>query len=133
MQVEIIDGKPCMIRRGENLVYEILKEFFPKARFQRQKNLTDLCAIHDPTERQQKETIDIVMLWNHQKIAIRVQNDKGDLKMLAENRQKDDLIESEWKVVDISEYESKNVFKEKKNYMTYLEIFSAFFRAGVNP
>lgn len=55
MQIEIIDGIPCMIGRGENLVYQILKELFPKARIQRQKKLCDLCFIHDPSERQKEK------------------------------------------------------------------------------
>jgi hypothetical protein len=133
MQIEIIDGKPCMVGRGENLVYEILKETFPKARIERQKKLTDLCAIHDPSERQRKETIDIVMWWNHQKIAIRVQNKKGEKKMQSETTQKWELKNSEFLIADISEHECENVFKELKNYIAYLEIFSSLFRAGLKP
>lgn len=133
MEIQVIDGRPCMIGRGENLVCEILKESFPKSRIERQKNLTDICAIHDPSERQRKETIDIVMYWNHQKIAIRVQNEKGTQKLKAETTQSWELKNSEFIVVDISEYECENVFKELKNYIAYLEIFSAMFRAGVKP
>lgn len=133
MKIQLIDGKPCMIGRGENLVCEILKESFPKCKLERQKKLTDICLIHDPSERQTKETIDIVMLYNHQKIAVRVQNDKGTLKMKSEDVQRKELKQSEFLVADISEYECKNVFKEQKNYITYLEIFSALYIAGVKP
>lgn len=133
MQIEIIDGRPCMIGRGENLVYQILQESFPKARIERQKKIIDLCSIHDPSERQKKETVDIVMYWNHQKIAVRVQNEKGELKMKSEITQSWELNNSEFLIADISEYECENVFKEQKNYITYLEIFSALYRAGLKP
>lgn len=122
-----------MVGRGENLVYEILKESFPKAKLERQKSLTKICCIHDPSERQRKETIDIVMYWNHQKLAVRIQNEKGTQKMKCETTQSWELKNAGYTVVDIHEYECENVFKELKNYITYLEIFSALFRAGVKP
>lgn len=133
MYIEVIDGKPCMIGRGEKTVYEIIKESFHKAEIQRQKKLTDLCAIHDPSERQRNETIDIVMFWNHQKVAIRVQNKKGEHKMQSEATQYWELKNSEFLIADISEYECENVFKEQKNYIAYLEVFSALYRAGLKP
>lgn len=133
MKLELIDGRPCMIGRGEDLVCEILKETFPKAKLERQKNLTDLCCIHDPSERQRKETIDIVLYYNHQRVAIRVQNKKGTQKLKAETTQSWELKNADFIVVDIWEFECKNVFKEQKNYIAYLEVFSALFRAGVKP
>ena len=134
MQIEVINGKPCMIGRGENLVYQILKETFPKAILDRQQSLVSICCIHDPNERERKETIDIIMCWKHQKIAIRIQNkEKGSLKLQHEDRQKRDLINSDWLVADISEYECENVFNEQKNYLVYLEIFNALYQAGLKP
>ncbi len=130
---KIIRGKECWLGRGEILVKNLLLELLPGCYIEQQMNLTEIIPLEEPSKRQIKETIDIYVEYKIQKIAVRIQNNKGELKMLAESVQKQELERNGIIVVDINEYQSPNVFAEKINYMTYLEICYPLFKQGVKP
>ena len=69
--------KGQFIGRGEDTALEILKTEFPDAEFKIQVPLRDLLSEEwqdTMTERQEKETLDIVITQNDKKIAVRVQD-----------------------------------------------------------
>ncbi len=133
MHKEIINGKECFIGRGEDIVYYLIQKILPNGEYKQQVNLSDLVEIPQGFSRHLKETIDIFVTYKKQRIAIRLQNKKGSLKMLAESNQKDLLKRAGYLVVDIDENQSPNVFAEKQNYLTLLEIVYPLFKVGVKP
>ena len=125
---------------------------FPGAEFSTQIKLEKILRefsypIITLSERQKKETIDIFMTTfkknKRRDFAIRVQNGinkKGKIQghtgeglHQADLNQKDLLENVKIIVVDLNEYECKNLFAEKVNYMSFFEVCDAMRRAGVKP
>lgn len=135
---EIIDGRPCIIGRGEDLVKQILEIFFPRAYIGRQILLSKIIPV-EQNWRQEKESLDLAV-WqkgdpenDKPDFVVRVQNDKGDIRAGHEARQKTEIEKEEIKVVDINEYECTEVFAERFNYLSIFEVSDALRRADIKP
>ena len=111
------------------LELEILKTEFPDAEFKIQVPLRDLLSEEwqdTMTERQEKETLDIVITQNDKKIAVRVQDKRHNGIGLAQR----DIVQKktlEWNnciVVDLVEQECPILFKELLNDESIKEVKS---------
>ena len=121
--------KGQFIGRGEDTALEILKTEFPDAEFKIQVPLRDLLSEEwqdTMTERQEKETLDIVITQNDKKIAVRVQDKRHNGIGLAQR----DIVQKktlEWNnciVVDLVEQECPILFKELPNDESIKEVKS---------
>ena len=121
--------KGQFIGRGEDTALEILKTEFPVAEFKIQVPLRDLLSEEwqdTMTERQEKETLDIVITQNDKKIAVRVQDKRHNGIGLAQR----DIVQKktlEWNnciVVDLVEQECPILFKELLNDESIKEVKS---------
>lgn len=121
--------KGQFIGRGEDTALEILKTEFPDAEFKIQVPLRDLLSEEwqdTMTERQEKETLDIVITQNDKKIAVRVQDKRHNGIGLAQR----DIVQKktlEWNnciVVDLVEQECPILFKELLNDESIKEVKS---------
>lgn len=121
--------KGQFIGRGEDTALEILKTEFPDAEFKTQVPLRDLLSEEwqdTMTERQEKETLDIVITQNDKKIAVRVQDKRHNGIGLAQR----DIVQKktlEWNnciVVDLVEQECPILFKELLNDESIKEVKS---------
>jgi hypothetical protein len=76
------------------------------------------------SERQVKESVDIVLFTGFEPICVRVQgrDHKGSLKSMRDTVQKQMLEWSNCKVVDLWWYDCPNLFKNKKNEESIREI-----------
>lgn len=117
------------IGRGEITALEILKTEFPDAEFNTQVPLRKLLSEEwqdTMTERQEKETLDIVITQNDKKIAVRVQDKRHNGIGLAQR----DIVQKktlEWNnciVVDLVEQECPILFKELLNEESIKEVTS---------
>ena len=146
------DAEGNWVGRGEESALRILKRIFPGANFTTQVKLQKILnefsfPLATLSERQQKESIDIFMTVfkknKRRDFAIRIQNGinkKGKIRghtgeglHQADINQKDLLEEAKIIVVDLNEYECKNLFAEKVNYMSFFEVCDAMRRARVKP
>lgn len=123
------DEKGNIIGRGEIPAREILHELFPNIEIKYQVKLSSLLPADwadDLSERQQKETIDIVV-YSNPIIAIRVQDPHHAGKITAAR----DLVQKktlEWnnvKVVDLEFYECVNLMKDVVNDESRQELILA--------
>jgi hypothetical protein len=126
-----VNKKGEFIGKGEDTCLIILKDLFENAEFKTQVPLKNLLAeewIDTLTERQEKETIDIVILKDDKKIAVRVQDKRHKGFHLAQR----DLVQKktlEWNnciVVDLDEQECPTLFKEILDVDSIKEVKSAF-------
>lgn len=126
-----VNKKGEFIGKGEDTCLAILKDLFNGAEFQTQVPLKKLISeewIDTLTERQEKETIDIVVLKDDKKIAVRVQDKRHNGFHLAQR----DIVQKktlEWNnclVVDLDEQECPILFKELLNDESIKEVKSAF-------
>src|SRR5690242_10879995 len=103
----IIGNKICFIGSGELTVLEILKRIFPNADFKQQVSLSSLFPKEELTERQRKETLDILMTRKNGRTAIRVngKEHQGWHKSQSDKVQKRFLLDHYIKVADINQYE----------------------------
>jgi ASC-1-like (ASCH) protein len=122
--------KGQFIGRGEDTALEILKSEFPEAEFKTQvpfKDLLDEEWIETITERQEKETIDILITKGDKNVAIRVQDKRHNGIGLAQR----DIVQKktlEWNnciVVDLIEQECPILFKDMLNDESIKEVKSA--------
>ncbi len=112
--------KGQFIGRGEDTALVILKSEFPEAEFKTQVPFKDLLNdewIETVTERQEKETIDILITKGDKNVAIRVQDKRHNGIGLAQR----DIVQKktlEWNnciVVDLIELECPILFKDMSN------------------
>ena len=123
--------KGQIIGRGEDIALEILKgEFGDDAIYKTQvsfKSLLEGDWLDTITERQEKETIDIVITKDDKKIAVRVQ-DRHHNGMITAQR---DLVQKktlEWNnclVIDLIEQECPTLFKDILNIESIKEVQNA--------
>lgn len=134
----IINDKGQMIGRGEKTVKKILEILFPNAYVGDQVKLSTLVPV-SKYWRQEKESADLA-LWRTMSpetgkpdFVVRVQNEKGSIRMNHESRQKAELEEKQIQVVDILWYECTETFKERINYLSFFEVCDALRRADIKP
>jgi hypothetical protein len=124
-----VNNKGQFIGRGEETALAILHTEFKDAEFKTQVPIQELLSqewIDTLTERQEKETIDIVVMKGDRKIAIRVQDKRHNGFHLAHR----DIVQKktlEWNnciVVDLVEQECPILFKELLNEESIKEVTS---------
>lgn len=109
------DSQGNFIGNGEDAAFEILKELYPNFEIKRQVKFKDLLSgewLDTITERQEKETIDIV-IFGTPIIAVRVQDARhtGRGMSYRDTVQKKTLEWNNIKVVDLHHYECLNLMK----------------------
>ena len=124
--------KGQFIGRGEEVALEILKlEFGEDAEYKIQVPFKDLLEdewLDTITERQEKETLDIVVFKGDKKIVVRVQDSRHNGFHLSQR----DIVQKktlEWNgclVVDLYEQECPFLFKDIHNSESVKEVRSAF-------
>lgn len=122
--------KGQFIGRGEDVALKILKSEFKDAEFKTQVPFKELLTDDwkdTVTERQEKETLDIVIYKDDRKIAIRVQDKRHNGIGLSQR----DIVQKrtlEWNnciVVDLVEQECPILFKDLHNEESIKEVKSA--------
>ena len=143
--MSLVNGK--IVGKGERTVLELCEELFPNYIIIHQVNYSALMNDFHPGFRQEKESIDIMLmpkytnlqegekLQSYAVILIRVNftDHKGRGKSRVDNRQARDLKEAGYGVVDIDWYEAKEIFKERTNEKSRKELIDAFLTAGFVP
>ena len=115
-----VNKKGQFIGRGEETALSVLKDLFGlKADYKTQVKFKDLLKgdwKDTVTERQEKETLDIVITKNNKVIVFRIQDDHHR----GMHTQERDLVQKktlEWNdcyVIDVWEHDCPNLFKEDK-------------------
>ena len=127
------------IGHGENVCKSILKELYPEADIKVQWHFSKLMKgefVGAVTERQEKETLDIVVFRQRlMPIVVRVQ-DKHHSGSLTSDR---DLVQKktlEWNnciVVDVQHYNCPNIFKDELTDDSRRELLEALSDSDISP
>ena len=129
------DKNGNFIGRGETTVLDLIYIWFPQQEIKTQVKFKDLLTdewADTVSERQEKETIDIV-IFTDARIVVRVQ-DPHHAGVITSQR---DLVQKrtlEWndiKVVDVNFYDCPNIMKEKNNKESKRELLEAFKHSGI--
>ena len=127
-----------IIGQGEVAALEIIKEMFGNSsEYMTQVKLSDMVSpeyLETFSDRQLKETIDIVVDTGFQYLAIRVQDKHHASARMAtiDNIQKLMLEWNGWKVIDIWHYECKELWKDKVNEKSRLELENAIKESSID-
>ena len=120
-----------IIGQGEVAALEIIKDMFGNScEYLTQVKLSDMVTpeyLDTFSDRQLKETIDIVVDTGFRYLAIRVQDKHHASARMAtiDNIQKLMLEWNGWKVIDIWHYECRELWKDKVNEKSRLELENA--------
>tara|TARA_B100001245_G_C22810981_1_gene390537 strand:- start:535 stop:924 length:390 start_codon:yes stop_codon:yes gene_type:complete len=126
-----------IIGKGEKTALEVLKEIYGKdVEYSTQiqfKHLMNYEFIDDLSERQQKETVDIVLFSGFNPVCVRVQggDHTGILKSARDTVQKQMLEWCNCIVVDLWFHDCPELFKEKLNDESRREVREALTRVGL--
>ena len=126
-----------IIGKGEKTALELLKEMYGEGveyRTQIQfKHLMNNEFVDDLSERQQKETVDIVLFSGFNPVCVRVQggDHTGILKSARDTVQKQMLEWCNCIVVDLWFHDCPELFKEKLNDESRREVREALTRVGL--
>ena len=126
-----------IIGKGEKTALEVLKEIYGKdIEYSTQiqfKHLMNYEFIDDLSERQQKETVDIVLFSGFNPVCVRVQggDHTGILKSARDTVQKQMLEWCNCIVVDLWFHDCPELFKEKLNDESRREVREALTRVGL--
>ena len=126
-----------IIGKGEKTALEVLKEIYGKdVEYSTQiqfKHLMNYEFIDDLSERQQKETVDIVLFSGFNPVCVRVQggDHSGILKSARDTVQKQMLEWCNCVVVDLWFHDCPELFKEKLNDESRREVREALTRVGL--
>ena len=127
-----------IIGRGEKTALEVLKEIYGKdVEYSTQiqfKHLMNNEFVDDLSERQQKETVDIVLFSGFNPVCVRVQggDHTGILKSARDTVQKQMLEWCNCIVVDLWFHDCPELFKEKLNDESRREVREALNRVGLH-
>ena len=127
-----------IIGQGEVAALEIIKDMFGNScEYLTQVKLSDMVTpeyLETFSDRQLKETIDIVVDTGFQYLAIRVQDKHHASARMAtiDNIQKLMLEWNGWKVIDIWHYECKELWKDKVNEKSRLELENAIKESSID-
>jgi hypothetical protein len=127
-----------IIGQGEVAALEIIKEMFGNSsEYMTQVKLSDMVSpeyLETFSDRQLKETIDIVVVTVFECLAIRVQDKHHTSPRMAmiDNIQKLMLEWNGWKVIDIWHYECKELWKDKVNKKSRLELELALKESSID-
>jgi hypothetical protein len=126
------------IGQGEVAALEIVKDMFgDSSEYIIQVKLSDMVTteyLETFSERQLKETIDIVVVTPFEFLAIRIQDKHHASARMAtiDNIQKNMLEWNGWKVIDVWHYECKELWKDKVNAKSRLELELAIKESSVD-
>ena len=126
-----------IIGKGEKTALEVLKEIYGRdVEYSTQiqfKHLMNYEFIDDLSERQQKETVDIVLFSGFNPVCVRVQggDHSGILKSARDTVQKQMLEWCNCIVVDLWFHDCPELFKEKLNDESRREVREALNREGL--
>ena len=126
-----------IIGKGEKTALEVLKEIYGKdVEYSTQiqfKHLMNNEIVDDLSERQQKETVDIVLFSGFNPVCVRVQggDHSGILKSARDTVQKQMLEWCNCVVVDLWFHDCPELFKEKLNNESRREVREALTRVGL--
>jgi hypothetical protein len=126
-----------IIGKGEKTALEVLKEIYGKnVEYSTQiqfKHLMNREFVDDLSERQQKETIDIVLFSGFNPVCVRVQggDHTGILKSARDTVQKQMLEWCNCVVVDLWFHDCPELFKEKLNDESRREVREALDRLAL--
>ena len=126
-----------IIGRGEKTALKILKEIYgEEVEYKTQVQFKDLMNYdfsEDLSERQQKETVDIVLFSGFNPVCVRVQggDHTGILKSARDTVQKQMLEWCNCVVVDLWFHDCPELFKEKLNDESRREVREALTRVGL--
>ena len=127
-----------IIGKGEKTALEVLKEIYGEDveyRTQIQfKHLMNYEFVDDLSERQKKETVDIVLFSGFNPVCVRVQggDHTGILKSARDTVQKQMLEWCNCVVVDLWFHDCPELFKEKLNDESRREVREALNRVGLH-
>ena len=125
------------IGQGEVAALEIVKDMFgDSSEYLIQVKLSDMVTpeyLETFSERQLKETIDIVVVTPFEFLAIRIQDKHHASSRMSsiDNIQKLMLEWNGWKVIDVWHYECKELWKDKVNAKSRLELELAINESSV--
>ena len=143
---DIIEDKGTIIGRGENTLIQILKEKLFGARIYTQVHLEYLVPkeeVQEFSERQRKETVDVLIIYKNHWIIFRVQHGstrkyfhKGHL---GDKLSQADLIQKRLiqryhgksSVIDLRESECATLFENKNNWYSQSEVGIACMLEGI--
>jgi hypothetical protein len=126
-----------IIGKGEKTALELLKEIYgDDVEYRTQIRFKDLMSYEfseELSERQQKETVDIVMFSGFNPVCVRVQggDHSGILKSARDTVQKQMLEWCNCIVVDLWFHDCPELFKEKLNDESRREVREALTRVGL--
>ena len=126
-----------IIGKGEKTALEVLKEIYGRdVEYSTQIRFKDLMNsefVDDLSERQQKETVDIVLFSGFNPVCVRVQggDHTGILKSARDTVQKQMLEWCNCIVVDLWFHDCPELFKEKLNDESRREVREALTRVGL--
>ena len=127
-----------IIGKGEKTALEILKEIYGRdVEYSTQiqfKHLMNYEFVDDLSERQKKETVDIVLFSGFNPVCVRVQggDHTGILKSARDTVQKQMLEWCNCIVVDLWFHDCPELFKEKLNDESRREVREALSRVGLH-
>jgi len=127
-----------IIGKGEKTALEVLKEIYGEdVEYRTQIQFKDLMNFEfseDLSERQQKETVDIVLFSGFNPVCVRVQggDHTGILKSARDTVQKQMLEWCNCVVVDLWFHDCPELFKEKLNDESRREVREALNRVGLH-
>ena len=127
-----------IIGQGEVAALEIIKDMFGNScEYLTQVKLSDMVTpeyLDTFSDRQLKETIDIVVDTGFQYLAIRVQDKHHSSARMAtiDNIQKLMLEWNGWKVIDVWHYECEELWKDKVNKKSRLELELAIKESSID-
>ena len=127
-----------IIGQGEVAALEIVKDMFGNSsEYMTQVKLSDMVTpeyLETFSDRQLKETIDIVVITVFEFLAIRIQDKHHASSRMStiDNIQKNMLEWNGWKVIDVWHYECKELWKDKVNAKSRLELEMAIKESSVD-
>jgi hypothetical protein len=130
------DSQGNIIGFGEETTLELLIQLFPLSDIKTQVKFKDLLKgewVDTVTERQEKETIDIVV-YTDPIIAVRVQDPHhtGRITAMRDTVQRKTLEWNNIRVVDLNHYDCVNIMKEKRNDEAMRELLEALSHEGIH-
>lgn len=125
-----------IIGKGEFAALDLLAQLFPQAKIDIQVPFKSLLKgewVDTVTDRQEKETIDIV-IYTDPILAIRVQDPhhNGRITSMRDKVQRKTLEWNDVKVVDVQFYDCPNLMKEKTNDEAMRELLEALSHEGIH-
>ena len=131
-----IDENGYFIGKGEYVAFDLLSQLFPNTELKIQVPFKDLLQGEwkdTVTERQEKETIDIVV-YSDPIIAVRIQDPHhvGRITAMRDKVQRKTLEWNNIRVVDVNHYDAINIMKDNNGDEAMRELLEALGHEGIH-